>query len=646
MNSHNNKDERILQKDLQHKIKLANALPISLLFVFVAAVGWMFEKQLETTFFETAAINLSPDSKETSEEEADVEKKTIASETLLASDALYQLLIVENADAAVVLKSDIISHLGADEQLVAKSITVKKLQVNKYYQESHALINCFSQDELDRLELNFSKASVLAKIGNSSAAIASYEHLLSIQKNHQSANINLGFLYLDEGLFVKAEQVFLQGIGSTAGHKKAKNYSGLGEALFQQGRYQEAILSYQKSIEYRPAYALSWRNVAKVARKIGDHQLVLDSYQKAISLEKNNLKMRLEFADYMIGRMDYLKAIEQLKKAKQIDRESFLIRLRLAFSYLQARKPINARKQLALAKKNVQRESEKRKIEAMLNYLTEKYQEVIALLKNNLKKNRDNDFEYYLIAKSYVGLGRNKDGLKYVNKISSESSYFYQGKYLLAEAYVDNDQAVESVKLYRQIIAQINDNSRLLYQAAKAEQQANNYLQAIDLVTQAIKLRPNRRLFLQKADLYWQLGQKEQAIADLIQLLETYPNYLRAMYHLADYSYQTGDIASSIEHFTNLIDQNENYGDAQYQLSVIFFAQRDFVKSEQLLAAYLLRKADSKRSRLLYARTFCETGQFRACKEQLELVLKLAPDYQPALELRKSLSDLTFEGSW
>jgi len=642
LNEGDSSENNAIQKDLQHKIKLANALPISLIFFVLAVVGWLFEKQLETSYAESIAINLSPDNKESNEDESVVDKKDIDPKVLMASDNLYDKIVtdgVESSDISIsdILTSDELEQLNSEERLLAKSITAKKLRRKKYHQKSLDLIISMNQKDQETYGLIFSKASVLAKLGNKEAAIISYKHLLSIENNHQAANINLGLLYLEQDQLVNAEQIFLQGTLTSAGNKKAKNFAGLGEAQFQQGKFQQAIASYKKSIEYRPAYALSWRNLAKIAKKMNDHSLVLDSYQKAIALEKSNLRIRLEFADYMIARMNFVQAIAHLKIARKIDRESFAIRLKLAFTYMQARKPINARKQLNLAKKSIQREKEKRKSEAMQKYLSDNYRDAIELLKKNLKKNRNNNFEYYLIAKSFVALGRNKDAQKYLIKISPESLYYYQGKYLLAEAFVDNNRADESVLIYKQIIAAINDNPRLLYQAAKAEQQAKNYQQAIDLIDSALKFRTNRRLLLRRADLNWQMGEKNQSINELLSIIENYPNYLRAIYHLADYQHQLGKLEESAELFSTLIEQRENYGDAQYQLATILFKQHKFAQAQELLSGFLLRKTDSKRSRLLYARTFCETGQFSLCKEQLNLVLKLAPSYQPALELQKSI---------
>ncbi len=630
------KKNAIARQDLEHKVKLANALPITLFFILVVIAGAMFEKQLELTYSNLVAISLLPEVKESNEEEVTKQTFEINPETQLAVDALYDA-IIESSDLTIDFKQ--ISQLSVEEQLVAKAIVAKKLRRKKHYDKSLAIIVSLTQQQQESQQLVFTKAYSLAKLGHNSAAIISYEHLLSIQISHQAANINLGLLYLDGKYFVKAEQVFTRGVENTAGNKKAKNFSGLADALYQQKKYQQALAAYQKSIEYRPAYPSSWSNLAKTARTLEDHQLALDSYQKSISLDKNNSKIRVEYADYLNSRLDFKRSIEQLKRAKAINRENISIRLKLSFSYLQAGKPINARKQLNLAKKNIQKPFEKRQSDAIQKYLSENYPEAVALLRSNLKKNRYNDFDYYLLARSYIALNKIKTAKLYINKIHSESLFYHQAKYLLAEALSAANQNEQSILLYREIIAKIADNPDLLNQASKAEQLAGNYQESIQLVKKALALRSNRRLLLRKADLIWLLGEQDDALRELEQLVDRYPSYLRAIYHLASYNHKLGKRSEAIEGFTNLLEQQANYGDAQYQLSVIYFENNDFTQSQQLLKAYLQRKPASKRSRLLYARTFCETGQFQTCEEQLELVLKFAPDYKPAFDLQQSLKD-------
>jgi len=623
--------------DLKHKIKLANALPITIVFVGLAIAGWLFESDLEATYSNTIAISLFPVNKGNNEEES-VQPITPTNEkTNNAGELLYQSMVASPNNKVDLPLENVFNSLTESEILVAKTIAVKRLKSNRYYQQALELIEGMTPQQLESQRLVFSKAYILAKLGSRLAAIASYEYLLTIQQNHQAANINLGLLYLDEGEVKKAENVFSRGVLQTAGLKKAKNYFGLGDAHLQQENYPLARESYSKAIEYFPAYAPSWRRLGKVARLMKDHKLASDSYQKSISLDKNNIKTRLEYADYLISRLEYVKAIEQLKFAKRIDRESFSIRLRLAFSFLQAGKPINARKQLNLAKKNIQNETEKSHSEALLKYLAKNYLETIKILKGNLKKEAGHGFEYYLIARSYTSLEKFKLAKNYLDKIPLNSDYYYQGRYLLAKSLMENDRFAESVEIFRTITSAIADNYLVLNQASRAEQMSLNYRQAVELVNMALKLRTDRRLLLRKADLHWLSGEQNVAIEQLEKIVEDYPSYMRAIYHLASYNHKLNNRSEAIAGFENLLKQRASYGDAQYQLAIIFFEQSDFLLSQELLAAYLLKKPDSKRTRLLYARTFCETGQSQLCKEQLELVLKIAPGYQPALELQESI---------
>ncbi len=624
--------------DLKHKTKLANALPITLIIIFLSIAGILFENKLESSYSNTITISLMPDNEESNEKEVE-EPVEVNDNTRLAGSSLYEAFRNDQVEIDSVDQFELFKGLSASEILVAKSIAVKKLRDKKYYERSLELIVSLTQQQQQALQLIFSKAFLLAKLGHHSAAIISYEHLLSLQPNHQAANINLGLLYLQHGFTVKAEQVFIRGIVNTAGNKKAKNYTGLGDALFHQQKFQDAILNYRKAIEYRPAYALTWRKLAKAARKQADHPLVLDSYQKSILLDKNSAKTRVEFAGYLNSRLEFSSAIEQLKQAKRIDQESFSIRLKLAFAYIQAKKPINAKKQLNLAKKSIQQPFDKRRSEALQKYLSEKYPDAINLIKNNLSDNPDSDFDLYLLAKFYLAADKAKLANQFIEKIGKGSDYYYQANYLIADYWFKSGQTDRSITQFRQITSIINDNPMVLNQASKAEQQAENYPEAIELLNKALEAGRSRRLLLRRADLYWLQGAQDIAINQLNELVQEYPSYLRAIYHLASYNLQMNDSAKAIEGFESLLAQRATYGDAQYQLAVIYFEQSDFARSQDLLAGYLQKKPDSKRTRLLYARSFCETGQSQSCKEQLELVLRLAPDYLPALDLQQSIQN-------
>jgi len=624
-----------MEEDLAHVIKLANAIPLTIFVLFLVFLVSVFESSLEAGFSDITTVKLSLEVEGEGDEhdEEEVEDNKIAAETVTASKLLFESIdYVENIKIDY-LESTVLSNLNDKEKLIAIALVVKKLRKNKRYEQSLALIIELDQKNQEQLGLIFSKAFNLAKLGHKDAAVISYEHLLNLEPRNHAANINLGMLYLSLKDYTNAEKIFLFGIASTAGIKKSKNIYGLASVYLETLRYNKALLSFKKAIEYRPDHGLFWKKLANVAIIVGDHKLANDSYQKSISLDSDNLARRLEFAEYLFRRLDFVGAIKQLLRAKTLDRDSFSVRLKLLLAYLNANKPINAKKQLALAKNTIQLPSEKLRSEAVQLYLNKNYLEAIGVLKKNIKTTTNIDLENYLIAKCYLALKRRIDAKKYLDRLSEDSKYFSIGQYLLAEAYIDSGQTQESIALFQDLVLRLDDNPRVFLQAAKAHQIAGDFETAIKMVNEAISIKESKQLLLRRADLWWLSGRQGKSTDALESIVTQYPNYLRARYHLADYNHKIGNNPAAISAYLELLDIRTSYGDAQYQLGLVYFEQRRFEDSLPLLRDYLLEKPDSKRTRLLYARAFCELGQSLECKEQLKLVIKLAPNYVPALEL-------------
>ena len=628
-----------MEEDLAHVIKLANAIPLTLFVLFLVIIIGIFEGSLEASFSDITTVKLSLETEDEEHDEEDVEDKKIEAETLTASNILYESIPhAENIEFEY-LESVALSNLSDKEKLIALALVAKRLRKNKKYEQSLALIIALSQKNQEELGLVFSKAYNLAKLGHKEAAVISYEHLLNLEPRNHAANINLGMLYLALKDYSNAESVFLFGVASTAGIKKSKNIYGLASVYLVNLKYDKAMQSFRKAIEYRPDHGLLWKKLANVAVIVGDHKLANDSYQKSISLEPNNLARRLEFSEYLFRRLDFMTAIEHLLKAKKLDRDNFSVRLRLSIAYLNASKPINAKKQLALAKNTIQLPSEKIRSEALQLYLNSKYIEAIKILKRNFNMADNVDFEKYLIAKCYVAINRRIDAKKYLDRLSEKSKYFTSGQYLLAEAYIDNGQTKESIAQFQNLVAEVGDNPKVLLQIAKAYQIAGDFEAAIKMVNEAIAIKESKQLLLRRAELWWLGGAQKQAIDALESIVNQYPNYLRARYHLANYNYLISNNDVAIEVFSQLLDIRSSYGDALYQLGKIYFEQTKFHESQELLGEYLLQKPDSKRTRTLYARTFCELGQSLECQQQLELVIKLSSEYQPALTLLEQIRE-------
>lgn len=620
----------------EHKFKLANALPITIFAIITLLIGGYFERTLESLYQDTITINLYPSHDD--EEDNQSEKSTPIAPALISITEKIFNAITSNEDLD---KKDVLTEnfgiKDPKEKLIITGLVAKKLRLSKQYELALELIVGLSQKEQEAQNLIFSKAFCLSKLGHYDAAIINYKHLLVLEPLNQSANLNLGLLYLKQSNFELAQAVFEKGISQSSGIKKAKNYAGLATSFFRRGQYKMAIENYRKSIEYRPTHSGTWRKMALSEVSSGQYVIASESFQNAISLEPKSLFNRLAYADYLYSRLDYIGAIEQLKIAKKINRESYQVRQKLALAYLFARKPINARRQLNLAKNSIHKDYQRNQSESLIMYMDKEYSSAIEQLKRNLKGSEQIDLENFLIAVNYLALKRKKDSVKYLERLPEESLFYSSGQYFLAEAYIDSGNTQEAVRIFEHLTNGIPDNTRLLLQAAKALQEAKLYPQALELVDKALKINQTKQLMLRKARLLWLDKDSRQAVALLEIIIDKYPSYLRARYHLANYNHKMGNIEVARDVYEQLLDIGASYGDSLYQLSKVYFKLKEFNKSNRLLAEYLLIKPSSKRTRLLYAQTFCEMGQSLECKEQLELILKLDPSYEEAIKLSMSL---------
>jgi len=624
---------------IAHTIKLSNGIPASIFFLLLFAAGWYIEDSLSKVEQASVSVRLAPKSAESTEADSSVISLLETEKVKSLSLALYQLIIDGSLLKENYQSSEILEELEALEKDSVIVLALKQLGKQKHYNLAHQYLSVIPVERRLKLGLQFSKAFAEAKLKKAEEAISSYQTLLQYQPNNQAAVINLGYLLLGQNKYQEAEQLFTSSIELVGGKRKSKVLSGLANSLIAQGKYSEAVPHFQKAIEYRPSHALTWRNLAEAAElSFSDHHLIQDSYEKAIALDRNNLELYLSYSHYLIRKLDYNLAINQLKKARKLSRENFNIRYLLAFCYYQVNKPVNANKQLSLANKIVKRSSDQLKIEATQNYLKGEYRLSINLFKGLLKKNRDNAIEYFWVAKNYTQLKKPKNAKVYIDKIAVTSSMYYLAQRLLAENYLSAKSFKESSKIYTDLSLAIDDNPTLHYQASVASEKADDFIQAKKSIEQALKYHSNRKTRLKQADIEWQLGNKQQSIVLLRQLIGSNPNYSSARFYLAKNLQEMGNDKEAITHYENLLGRRDSFSDAQYRLATIYFDESRFQDSISQLNNYLDNRSNSKRARLLLAKSYCELEQVVLCKQELHLILTLDKEYVPAKEYLKTIS--------
>lgn len=626
------------QDDLnQPNIKLGNGIAISVGLIVLLTLGWYFERQLSLLGDQSVTVTIESSEDEVHENDSTSMLALVNSEE---TNRLARLLRIELLDTSLSLSQidslPITKELSEIEKKSVLVLAIKLMIKQKHLPEALSILGKLSLTQRLSLGLQFSKALVESKL-SMPRAIDSYEELLIHQPRHQAGIINLAYLYLASNQPKKAELVLRQQVDLMSSSKKAKAYAALARSLVQQKQYNASQAYFLKSIEYRPSHAKTWGQLASArAAVFEEHALIKDSFVKAISLDSKNLDLRLQFSFYLIKTTDYQSAVEQLKQARKLARNRFNIRLWLAFCYSQIDKPVNANKQLVVAAKYAERNRNRTKISAFKAYLAGDYRSSIDQFKTLLKSNRNNELEYLLIALAYSELNKRKSAKVYLDKILPESILYYTARLVLADNYSKSKQFSESLLAYQSVVESINNDWSIYYRQSETAAKAGDDQQAIAIIDKALSLNNDKKLQLHKAKLLWQLQRRSEAIKALSILIESKPNYLRAIYRLADYNLQIGAHNQSIELFKRILAAHPEYSDVQYRVASQYLNQGETGLAKELLEEYLARRSGSKKARLLYARVFCETGQSVSCKEQLQLLFKLDAGFQPAIDYAKA----------
>jgi len=574
-------------------------------------------------------------------------------EVLVLADQLEVLYIDKKIEVAEILGDARVKSFSRESKKVSVLIhIINSLYVRRDYILCLPLFEQLNVTQLEQFGVRFQYAKSLAKLKKYQAAIIQYQTLLKNQGNHQAASINLGLLLTQQGLFAKAKSIFLHAVEITSGTRKAKALSGVADSEVALGNINQAISYYQKSITYRPGYALTWKKLARAYLAKGTvESKVIETYQKSLELAPTNYRLMAEFSDYLFSQVRFELLNPILRKNLKLQKSANRQRVLLTISYLALSRPINASKQVKLFKKYGETNQHKNQIKGLELYLSKQYRQSIISFKKNLKKERDNDIDYYLISIAYLKLNKPKNAAVYFNKIKADSVLYNVAQLKLALSQIELNDTQKAFSRLSYLFKRLPENTPVAYQVAKLAYQQKNIkiaLASIVIATGIDKTAVPKEYHLLRARIEWKAGLKHQSINHLSQLLIEMPRYKAGIYRLADYLEQSGDFNSALNRFEELLLVSREYSDVLYRVARIKWQhsnpnsanlpprKRDEVAS--LLKEYLQFRSNDVKVRLFYATIFCETYQYKTCKQQINLVLKLSPKNKDALDLKQNFT--------
>ena len=128
---------------------------------------------------------------------------------------------------------------------------------------------------------------------------------------------NKGDALYNQGKYDEAIQAYDRAIEIDP--EDAETWGNKGDALYNQGKYDEAILALDRVIELDPEYSMAWNNKGYAFVLQGKYEEAIQALDKAIELDPNNANAWDSKGEALRRQGKYEEAIQALNKAIELD---------------------------------------------------------------------------------------------------------------------------------------------------------------------------------------------------------------------------------------------------------------------------------------------------------------------------------------
>lgn len=263
----------------------------------------------------------------------------------LSSDKLRATLFFRTADETERPKFE--AYVGG---LLAK---------RKRHEEALSVLTALSPEQRIEHGSSFAYAQSYRGAGNIPAAINAYAIHVAANPNHNPGYVNYGILLAETGQHEEAVRVFERSVDITSSSRKGKSLSLLGQSQMALGAYEDAIDSFDKSIQFRPDSGPTWRRFATAKARAGTYLPgeVEADYQRALALAPDSALTMKEWAEYNFSFGRFESALPMFRAASEAAASDFDILFSRSANLLASERPRAAR-QLIRRMENIEMSTE------------------------------------------------------------------------------------------------------------------------------------------------------------------------------------------------------------------------------------------------------------------------------------------------
>lgn len=171
----------------------------------------------------------------------------------------------------------------------------------------------YTPNQIKFISKEFQQAQKFIQNGNLNWAEKSYLNILQIDSNITEARNALAYIYTISGKYDKAVNQLQLLLRSDPNN--ASIHHNLGNCLYEQALYNDALQHYQKAIAYNPNYLDSYTQCAATLRKLEQNELALDYLNQALAKDPQNPKALYGLGITYAALGNFTQAIESTRKA-------------------------------------------------------------------------------------------------------------------------------------------------------------------------------------------------------------------------------------------------------------------------------------------------------------------------------------------
>ena len=234
---------------------------------------------------------------------------------------------------------------SADDKPKFAAFVGTLLSKRKRHEEALDVLTGLSPEQRIEHKTSFAYAQSYRGAGRIDAAIDAYATHVAANPNHNPGFVNYGILLAETDQHEEAIRVFERSVDITSSSRKGKSLSLLGQSQVALGLYEDAIGSFDKSIQFRPDSGPTWRRFATAKARSGAYasEEIEADYQRALALAPNSALTMKEWAEFNFSFGRFETAIPMFRSANEEAQNDFDILFSRSVNLLASERPRAAR---------------------------------------------------------------------------------------------------------------------------------------------------------------------------------------------------------------------------------------------------------------------------------------------------------------